>query len=137
MEIYLQKQLNGSLLPVYDSDHDKVKKMKVHRDYKCVVTAPRNIKFHRKFFALINMLFDNQEIYKEADRLRKDLLISAGYFNEWIDFYGEEHREAKSISFASMGEIEFGELYSKVLDEIVRHFHFDKQDIIDNVEQYF
>ena len=137
MEIMLVKQLNGSLISAYNTDSDKIKKLKPGEFYKCKITHPRNIQFHRKFFALIKMLFDNQEIYINADRLRKDLLISAGYFEEWVDFYGEIHREAKSISFAKMTEFEFGEMYSRVLDQIVANFNFDKQDIIDNVEQYF
>ena len=137
MELYLTKQLNGSFLPSYDSDYEKLKKLKLGEEYKCIIRRPRNLKFHRKFFALIKMIFDNQEIYKDADRLRKDLLIEAGYSDEWVDFHGEIHKEAKSISFASMDEDKFNELYSRVLDEIVRHFNFGKQDIINNVEQYF
>ena len=133
----LVKQLNNSLKCAYDSDYDKMKKLKPGEFYNCTISQPRNIKFHRKFFALIKMIFDNQEIYKSADRLRKDLLIEAGYFNEWVDFHGEEHKEAKSISFAKMTEEDFSELYSRVLDEIVRHFNFGKKDIITNVNQYF
>lgn len=133
----LVKQLNNSLKCAYDSDYDRLKKLKPGEFYNCTISHPRNIKFHRKFFALIKMIYDNQEIYNNTDRLRKDLLIEAGYFNEWVDFHGEIHQEAKSISFSKMTELEFGELYSRVLDEIVKHFNFGKQDIINNIEQYF
>ena len=69
--------------------------------------------------------------------MRKDLIIEAGFYDEWVDFQGVIQREAKSISFASMTEDDFGDLYSKVIDVIVQYFNFDKQDIIDNVEQYY
>lgn len=137
MKIMLVKQLNNSLKCAYDYDYDKIKKLKAGEFYNCTISQPRNIKFHRKFFALIKMIYDNQEIYKSVDRLRKDLLIEAGHVEPWVDFHGEIRREAKSISFAKMTEEEFSELYSLVLDEIVTHFNFGKQDIIDNVEQYF
>ena len=54
-----------------------------------------------------------------------------------IDFQGVIQREAKSMSFASMKEDDFQDLYSKVIDVIVQYFNFNRQDIIDNVEQFF
>lgn len=137
MKVFLVKQLNNTLKVAYDSDYEKIKKLKLDEFYQCTITQPRNIKFHRKFFSLIKMVFDNQEIYKNTDRLRKDLIIESGFYDEWVDFQGVIQREAKSISFASMKEDQFNDLYSKVLDTIVKYFHFDKQDVIDNVEQYF
>ena len=137
MKVFLIKQLNNSLKVAYNSDYDKIKKLKVNKEYQCEIKQLRNPKFHRKFFALINMLFENQERYNNSDRMRKDLIIEAGFYNEWVDLQGVVQREAKSISFGSMKEDEFQDLYSKVIDVIVQHFHFDKQNIIDNVEQFF
>lgn len=137
MKVFLVKQLNNTLKVAYNSDYEKIKKLKVGEEYQCEIKQPRNLGFHRKFFSLINMIFQNQEIYNNSDRLRKDLIIEAGFYDEWVDFQGVIQREAKSISFVSMSEDEFQELYSRVLDVIVQHFHFDRQEIIDNVEQYF
>ena len=137
MKLYLVKQLNNSFKVAHNSDYDKMKKLKAGEIYECEVKQPRNLRFHRKFFALINMVYENQEQYSNPERLRKDLIISAGFYDEWFDLEGVQQREAKSISFGSMSEYEFGELYSRVLDVIVQHFNFDRQDIIDNVEQYF
>jgi hypothetical protein len=137
MKLFLVKQLNNTLKVAYNSDYDKIKKLKVGEEYQCEIKQPRNLKFHRKFFALINMLFENQERYNNSDRLRKDLIIEAGFYDEWVDLHGVINKEAKSISFASMSEDEFQDLYSKVIDVIVQYFHFDKQDIIENVEQFF
>lgn len=137
MKVFLVKQLNNTLKVAYNSDYDKIKKLKPEEIYQCEIKQPRNLKFHRKFFSLINMLFENQERYNNPERLRKDLIIEAGYYDEWVDLNGEVRQEAKSISFASMTEEEFGNLYSSVIDVIVQYFNFNKQDIIDNVEQYY
>jgi len=137
MNLLIQKQLNGDFRVCYDSDLEKAKKLKVNQTYNCKITQPRNVSFHRKFFALINMIYSNQEHYNNIDRLRKDLIIEAGFYEEWTDLHGEVQTEAKSISFSSMKQDEFDELYNRVLDQIVKHFNFDKQDIIDNVTQYF
>lgn len=137
MKITLIKQLNNTFKIAYDSDYEKAKKIKVGETYEYEYKQLRNIKFHRKFFALLNMLFQNQEIYNNIEHLRKDLTIDAGYYESRPNLYGEEIKEAKSISFANMGEDEFNEYYNAVLDCIVTHFNFEKQEIIDNVNQYF
>ena len=137
MKLFVIKQLDHTLKVAYNSDYDKIKKLKVGQEYQCEVKQPRNLKFHKKFFALVNMLFENQEIYNNPDRLRKDLIIEAGLYDEWADFQGVMQREAKSISFAKMTENEFSELYSKVIDVIVKYFNFDRQDIIENVQQFY
>ncbi len=137
MELYLVKQLDNSFKVAYDSDYEKLKKIKALKMVKCEITQPRNIGYHRKFFALINMVYQNQERYNNLDNLRKDLIIEAGFYNEHIDLQGVVQQDAKSISFSKMKEDEFDELFNRVLDQIVNHFHFDKQAILDNIEQHF
>lgn len=137
MELLLVKQLNNTFKCAYDSDLDKLKKVKANDIVSCTIKKPRNILFHRKFFALLNLVFQNQEIYQHLEDLRHDLTIEAGFFESRPNLYGEEIKKPKSISFAAMDEYEFNDFYSAVLDTIVRCFHFDRQDIIENVEQYF
>lgn len=137
MKILLVKGLDNKFTCAYDSDYEKLKRIKPNEMIECDIKKKRNIKFHRKFFALLNMVYQNQEHYTNIDHLRCDLTVSAGFYEKRISFYGEEIVHPKSISFSKMDEHEFNEFYSAVLDEIVKHFNFDKQDIIDNVEQFF
>lgn len=136
MKIFMVKGLDNKFTAAFDSDYDKIKKIKVGRMIEVEIIQKRNIEFHKKFFALINMVYSNQDHYNNLDELRKDLIISAGFYNVRHSFDGEEIKEAKSISFGSMGEEEFQDLYSKVMDEIVIHFNFNKQGIIDHINQY-
>lgn len=122
---------------MYGSDLDNKKKLKIDQEYLVSIKVPRNIGHHRKLFALYNLVFENQEIYKHLDDLRKDLNIECGYYRERMNIYGEVVKEAESISFANMDQITFNDLYSKTLDVIVKHFNFNRQDVIDEVEQYF
>lgn len=135
-KIALVRNLSG-FIPAYDSDFEIAKKIKIGEIYEYDFKKPRNYEFHKKFFGLINLVFQNQERYKFLDSLREDLIIEAGYYYEEVNLHGEVKKKVKSISFASMDEIEFSELYSSVVDVIIKYFHFDKQDIIDNVSQYF
>ena len=98
-------------------------------EYQIELTRPRNIKFHRKYFALLNYLFDlfspaidvdaNYKFgtpEKNFDTFRRDMAIVCGYHDAVINLKGEYRIIAKSISFASMDDIEFERLYSRTID---------------------
>jgi len=137
MKICLIKGLDNKFSIPYNSDFEVARKLKAGEEYFFEVKKERNIKFHRKLFALLNMVFDNQEHYNNIDHLRKDLTIASGYYETRITIDGEQVMEARSISFSKMDELEFGKFYNAMIDSVVKYFHFDKQSIIDNIEQYF
>ena len=94
---------------------------------------PRNQKFHRKFFAMLNFAFDAWEpdrkrktykgrpVQKNFDRFREDVLILAGFSDQTFDLRGNMKLKAKSISFANMDDAEFESVYSSVADVILEH----------------
>lgn len=136
MKISLVRTLSG-FKPTHDSDFELAKKIKLNEPYEYEFKKPRNYRFHKKFFALIRMVFENQEQYTNQDHLRKDLIIESGNYDLRHDLLGVEIREAKSMSFAKMDENEFNELYNSVIDVIIKYFHFDKEEIIENIERYY
>jgi hypothetical protein len=136
MQITLIKTLNGFKL-AYNSDHELAKKIPLNEPIIYEWKKPRNLKFHKKFFALLNLVFENQERYNNLDHLRKDLTISAGYYDLRLNIEGVEIREAKSISFAKMTDTEFSDYYNRIIDVVVKWLGIDKDDIIQNINQYF
>lgn len=136
-KIHLIKQSNNTFILANDSDFETAKKIKPGNVYAFEFTKPRNYEFHKKFFALIKMLYDNQEYYDNIEHLRKDLIITAGYYEHRYGLDGQELIEAKSLSFGAMDEFQFNELYNSVINVIVEKFNFNRQDIIDNVLQYY
>ena len=136
MEITLIKTLSG-FKACYDSDSEKAKKIPLNEPFVITYTKKRNIKFHRKFFALINLVYQNQERYNSIEHLRKDLTIASGFYDLRYGLHGEEIIEAKSISFSNMSEDEFSELYSAFVDTIIKYFEFTKNDISENIEMFF
>jgi len=137
MKILMVKSLNNTFSCAYNSDLDSLKKIKPNEMVEVEIKKKRNIMHHRKFFALIDLVYQNQELYTNSENLRNDLTIAAGYYDTRFNFEGVEIIEAKSISFAAMDQTEFNDFYNAVVDTIVKHFHFDKDDIITNVSQYF
>jgi hypothetical protein len=136
MKFYAEINSIGKIVPLYDSGYDSFKKVKRNTELQIEITQPRNIKFHRKFFSLINMVFDNQELFEDIEILRKELTILSGFYTEYTSFDGEVKREAQSISFASMDEIKFNELYSKFIDTVIKCFGYTSEDIEENLESY-
>jgi len=138
MKIALIKGLDNKFSIAYDSDYELAKKIKPNEVYEYEFKKTRNIKFHRKFFALVNLCFSNQETFNNIEHLRKELIICAGHYELIFDLEsGTQKKEALSISFASMDETAFNTLYNDVLNVICEKFLFDKEDILNNVAQYF
>lgn len=94
---------------------------------------PRNPKFHRKMFALLNVGFDSWEpdrkrfsyngkaIEKNFDRFREQVLIMAGHYDQVFSLRGDKMElVAKSINYASMDDGEFETLYGAVVDVLLR-----------------
>ena len=101
----------------------------MHGDFRKI----RNILFHRKYFALLNIGFDNWEPgeinskygvpEKNFERFRADLTILAGFYENTIRLDGSVRIEPKSISFAKMTAEEFADLYSKTIDVLIKHVY--------------
>jgi hypothetical protein len=81
-------------------------------------------------FALFKLAFDawepegeeneykGQPIAKDFDRFRKDITILAGFFHPVFNVRGETRLEAESLSFGSMSESRFGEVFKAVLNVV-------------------
>ena len=133
MKITVVKQLNNTLKVAHDSDYELLKKLKVGEQYQAEIKRPRNYQFHKKFFALIELVFQNQEIFANKDYMRKELTKAAGYFDTYVNHKKIECYEAKSISFAKMSQDDFDTLYQRFLDVVVKIFKFDKETIEQNL----
>ena len=137
MKFTIVKQMNNSFKVAYDSDYEKLKKIKVGDLLECEIRKPRNYRFHKKFFAMLNLVFQNQERYDNIDDLRHDLTIVSGYYTERVNIQGEHVKMANSISFAKMTETEFSDLYDSFLTQVKKYFHFDKEMVNENLEQFY
>ena len=126
MEIVLKK-LAGVLAPINEVEAVKLKSFKVGEGVRCKVTRIRNYEFLKKYFALLNLAYDYWEPpqnfvgEKNFERFRKDVIILAGFYSQYVRVDGSTRIEPKSIAFGSMSEDEFADLYTKTIDAIVKH----------------
>lgn len=116
------KKIGGALVPDDDSTVDQLQKLKSGEVVRVEYKRPRNVQFHRKFMALVNLVFDNQDKYHNREDLLTELKLQVGHYQEHITLGGKIVFQPKSISFASMDEDEFSTFYSKVVDVVLRYF---------------
>jgi hypothetical protein len=135
MEIYLRNTING-LIPLYPSDFDEKRKLKLGQDYKANITNPRNYEFHKKFFALMNIGHENTSLEMPFKTYRKYVTQKAGYFKTYATHKGVMI-EADSISFASMTQYEFEELYSRVIDVIIKDIGSTTEEVEMQLTEFF
>ena len=138
MKILVVKTINGFLKPAYDSDSDAFKKIPTNEIIEIEYKKKRNIRFHRKFFGLLKLAFENQSDYRTMETMRHDIIVTAGFYNEIVNLItGEVYKKANSISFDSMDENEFSDLYDKTKEVICSWLGIDNNDVETNIEKYF
>lgn len=146
MKINLTK--NGQvLIPATPADQDKIETIKNGQFLEVDIKQKRNVKFHRKFFAMLNVGFDafepEQKAYKgqvaekNFERFRKDVVILAGFYDSTYDIQGNLKLEAHSISFGKMGEDEFNKVYNACCNVLLMKVlsNYTRADLDSVVEQ--
>lgn len=127
-EIQCYKALAGQLPPdteviVPHEPNKWLSKIKLFTEYfQHTFKIPRNYKFHRKYMAMLQFALKHAKEgleYPNFEEFRKEIAILAGFFYIKRGLSGKETKVAKSISFASMDDAEFEELYSRSIDIII------------------
>jgi len=140
VEIFFKKMYD-SLVPSDKSQLELMEQLRPGGEYKAVLSQPRNIGFHRKFFGLLNKCYDNYEqpevfyrdvrVFKSLARFREEIIIACGYWELGLDKKNRVIQVAKSISFAKMDQVEFEQLFSKAIDVILADYmpNYDRSDM--------
>lgn len=140
----------NNLLAPADEGADKfIRQLKFNEGAMFDVKKLRNLRFHRKAFALLRLSYDmwtpratghvvmGMKLVKDFDSFRKDILILAGHADPVYSVDGKVRFEPRSMSFARCDEFEFSDLYRRILDVVWRHvLHesgFEDQGDVDRV----
>ena len=127
MKLLCRNTIQG-LVPLFPADFDEKRKLKLGEDYQVEVTNPRNVGFHKKFFAMLNVGHENTSLDMPFDTYRKYMIVKAGFFTAYQTPKGVYY-DPNSISFASMSQDEFEEVYSRVLDKVIEDVGLDRESV--------
>jgi len=119
MLLQLRRTKDG-LAPVDDASVKAVLKIKEGYEIFVDFKPRRNMKFHKKYFALLNAVILNQEHYKTVDNLHEAIKFKSGYYETIIPLDGHPFIKTKSIAFDKMDGQSFDEFYSVALDECIK-----------------
>ena len=135
MKFHATLTLQNKIVPLYNSDYDKLKKLKRDTELVWEVKQQRNPMFHRKCMALFNLGFENQEQINSFDNYRKIMTMRAGFYTTEVTDKGVVYFP-KSISFANMDNSEFEDLYSKLIHVIAKDLNLNDTEVRQNIESF-
>lgn len=135
------KKSNNSFVPVYNSDLTATQKIKDNVIYWVEIKKARNIKHHKKLFAIAKLIIANlpeTNIWhnKTAHSLIKATEIELGYVKQKIKLSGEPYFEPESINFESWDEDKFSEFYDKAILLWAEKFEYELEDLENNFSEY-
>ena len=124
------KRLWSKLYPADEISEEAIRQIPPGEVVRITWARERNPKFHNKMFGLLRAGFANQECFSSFEMFREWALIKAGWADVAIAPDGKAVVRAKSISFSSVDEDKFAEIYSAVLDVLFKEFG-TTQEIVD------
>lgn len=125
------------LVAVSEEDEDKLAKIPLGKVVNITFGSQRNLLHLRKYHKLIQVAWNYQpqtvkDWYKDKEPFRKTLELACGHCDVIYDIRNERFIEIpRSISFDSMSQEDFSELYDKVMRLIVEKFlvHLNPEDL--------
>lgn len=129
---------------MYDSDYEQKQRLRVGDTVLCSIRKPRNYEFHKKFFALVRLTFDNLpehlvrmlNIHSEESML-DNLKLDLGYYS--IIYHARKPViKLGSISFAKMDETEFQTFYNRCIDIVLTNYlrGTTREEILNEIERF-
>lgn len=107
-----------SLRPVDDASAAVLKEYGDGEVIRVKLMKDRNPRHHRLFFALLNMVYQNQDKYLSQEALRFAVTIQAGWVDE-IRLAGDKVAlRPKSIAWGKMDQLEFKNYFDAALRAI-------------------
>ena len=142
-KFFMVKKETAIASPISEDDFSKFGKMEVGDTFKCEIWKERNYLFHRKYFALMNLTLSNLpedfavrttvqkpngETYEHIEhidsvnKLRWHVSMQSGQYDTKVTMGGKLIYQVKSISFKSMDDTEFQEIYEAAKNAIWKFF---------------
>ena len=133
VKILVARKLTG-LFPVDETGEVVIRKFSMGEIVSIDVKRPRNVAFHRKFFAMLHIILQNQDAFKSIDDLLELTKLRTGHCHTVLTKAGEV-KITDSISFAAMDQDSFNDFYNRavlwVIDEVIPGL--TRQDLDDEV----
>ena len=105
----------GALRPIDAAGESALADIPQGEIVRVTIRRPRNVQHHRKFFALINVIFPHQDLYPTEEMLLAAMKVALGFGDSIKLPDGRTIIVPKSISFAKMDQAAFDKFYDRAL----------------------
>lgn len=110
------------LVPSLEEDKDKASKIKHGEVIQVEFKRIRNPKFHKKYFALLQIVAEYDDRYDTVNDVLLVMKLKLGHYRTIVNTDGRVIYVPKSISFGSMEQIDFEDFYSRTINKILSDF---------------
>jgi hypothetical protein len=92
--------------------------------YRAKFSRMRKGDNHKRYFAMLQAVFRNQDKYEHWDfkSFLREIKLGLGHTNDFVNEDGKMVFELLSISFSKMDETEFRSFFSRTIDLILARF---------------
>ncbi len=118
MKVYLKRTLEG-FKPANQEAVEAMRKIKIGDVRAYNLVKPRNYLFLKKFFVMLKIVFENQDVFVNIDELLDRIKLDVGVVKQTKSWTGEISYKPGSISFAKMNNEGFELFYSNAIDCIL------------------
>jgi len=108
-------KLGEALFPFDDEAKEIIKKWKQGNMVLVEAKRPRNYEHHKKYFALLNIIYENTEHFESFEEIQTYFKIKIGIYKT-IKVEDKFYPMVGSISWATMNQDAFSLFYSKAVD---------------------
>lgn len=134
---FWKKTLTG-FVPACSDAEEQLNRCKLDEVVQFDAKRTRNLEMHRKFWVLMNLVYNNQEGYESKEMLVAAVKLALGHCDTFQMKNGMTGFIPKSISFAKMDQPAFHEFYEKTLDLVATKFlpGVEKEALRKEVEEF-
>lgn len=138
---------HAGLSPSGEEAAELLQKLRSGETVLVEVRRPRNVQYHRKFFAMLGFAYVHWEpepveykgvkVGKNLDVFRSWCIARAGYYDLSITPDGKVRAEPKSMAFANMDQLQFEKLFNDVANVVLKYVltSYKKSDLDDVVDR--
>lgn len=116
MDRILARKSLLALRPIDEEGVAVLSKLKADETVVIEIKRARSPQQHRLFWALVDLIYRNQERYATREQLASVLKCAVGWCDEVTLKDGRVMAIPKSIAFANMAQTEFNEFFNKVVE---------------------
>lgn len=137
MDIFVKRTLSG-FVPADEASSEACRSFKLNEVYRAGIVRPRNGPWHRRYWKLVSVVFENSEQFASAETLHGYLKLRCGVSTPIANkATGEVFLIPGSISFHRMTQEQFEAFWIKVVEVVCNEIipELDANDLTNEIEK--